>query len=87
MREFYTSFMREITCPECKGKRLKPESLAVTVGGKNIAEVTEMSVIEALNFFKTLRLSEREKVIAEKVVNEIVKRLKFLMDVGLVSII
>ncbi|MGQ4894785.1 MAG: excinuclease ABC subunit UvrA [Candidatus Njordarchaeia archaeon] len=83
MREFYTSFMREITCPECKGKRLKPESLAVTVGGKNIAEVTEMSVIEALNFFKTLRLSEREKVIAEKVVNEIVKRLKFLMDVGL----
>ena len=70
-------------CPECGGKRLKPEALAVTIGGKNIDEVTKMSVKDAKNFFASLELSERENAIARLVLREINERLGFLVDVGL----
>ena len=70
-------------CPECKGKRLRPEALAVTVGGLNIDEVTKMSVVEARDFFASLELSERDKAIARLVLREINERLGFLVDVGL----
>lgn len=70
-------------CPECKGKRLRPEALAVTVGGLNIDEVTQMSIVEARNFFSSLELTDREKAIARLILREINERLGFLVDVGL----
>lgn len=70
-------------CPSCHGKRLRPEVLAVTVGGKSIAEVSDMSVAACLEFFKGLQLSEKDAVIAEQILKEIVSRLSFLKDVGL----
>ena len=76
-------YMREIPCPTCGGKRLKPESLSVTVGGKNIVELTQLSVTEALAFLDTLELSEREKLIAGRVLKEVRERLGFLNSVGL----
>jgi excinuclease ABC subunit A len=75
--------MSEEPCPECHGKRLKKESLAVTVGGINIAELTDMSVTDCLDFFENLQLTEREKFIAERVIKEIKNRLGFLKSVGL----
>lgn len=75
--------MNEIKCPECKGNRLKKESLSVTVGGKNIIELTELSVSEALDFLSALTLTEREKMIAERILKEIKERLGFLKSVGL----
>ncbi len=75
--------MSDELCPECKGKRLKKESLAVTVGGKNIAELTDMSVTECLNFFRNLELTEREEYIAARIIKEISNRLGFLQNVGL----
>ncbi|MBQ2823492.1 MAG: excinuclease ABC subunit UvrA [Oscillospiraceae bacterium] len=75
--------MTEEACPDCHGHRLKKESLAVTVGGKNISELTELSVSECINFFKELELTEREKFIAGRIVKEINDRLGFLMSVGL----
>ena len=75
--------MSEEACPDCHGHRLKKESLAVTVGGKNISELTELSVSECINFFNELELTEREKFIAERIVKEINDRLGFLMSVGL----
>lgn len=75
--------MNEIKCPECKGQRLKKESLSVTVGGMNIMEFTELSVSEALNFINKLTLSDREKMIAERILKEIKERLGFLKSVGL----
>lgn len=76
-------YMREIPCPACGGKRLKPESLSVTVGGKNIVELTQLSVTEALAFLDTLELSEREKLVAGRVLKEVRERLGFLNSVGL----
>ncbi len=76
-------YMREIPCPACGGKRLKPESLSVTVGGKNIVELTQLSVTEALEFLDTLELSEREKLVAGRVLKEVRERLGFLNSVGL----
>src|SRR5690606_8577046 len=72
-------------CPACKGGRLRPESLAVTVGGLNIMELTRLSVREALAFFSRLEseLTERERTIAHQVLKEIRARLGFLLDVGL----
>ncbi|MBE3519476.1 MAG: excinuclease ABC subunit UvrA [Firmicutes bacterium] len=70
-------------CPACHGTRLRPEALAVTVGDKNIAEVTDMSVDEALSFVNSLRLTPREEAIAGQVLKEIRARLTFLRDVGL----
>lgn len=78
--EEYMSFK---PCPACNGTRLRPEALAVTVGDKNIAEVTAMSVEQALSFFTSLRLTPREEAIAGQVLKEIRARLTFLRDVGL----
>ena len=74
--------MREVPCRACKGARLKPTSLAVTVGGKNIAEVSAMPIDAAAEFLGHLDLTERERQIAERVLKEINERLKFLLDVG-----
>ncbi|WP_312653825.1 excinuclease ABC subunit UvrA [Aminipila sp.] len=76
-------YMRIIPCETCKGKRLKPEVLAVTVGGKNIAEVSEMSIREAIEFIKELQLNNTEQMIAQQILKEIKARLGFLIDVGL----
>ena len=83
-RERFEGFMREVPCLACDGARLKPISLAVTVGGKNIAEICAMPVDEASAFLREdLDLSPREKQIAERVIKEINERLRFLLDVGL----
>ncbi|MGN0677786.1 MAG: excinuclease ABC subunit UvrA, partial [Ruminococcus sp.] len=83
MKSELESCMTESECPECHGKRLKPESLAVTVGGINIYELTQMSVRDCLEFFTNLQLSETEKLIGEKIIREICERLGFLKSVGL----
>ena len=70
-------------CPDCNGMRLKPEVLAVTVGGKNIAELSDMSVTDALDFINSLELTEKEAAIAKQILKEIRERLSFLIDVGL----
>ena len=76
-------FIREEPCTTCHGARLRPEMLAVTVGGKSIWEVCEMSCREALAFFEGLELTEREEFIGRAIVKEICERLRFLVDVGL----
>lgn len=83
MKEYYESFMSQTPCPVCQGKRLKKESLAVTVGGKNIHEICLMSVRECMAFFHNLELKPRDAAIAAQILKEIRARLKFLMDVGL----
>lgn len=83
MRKHYERYIREVPCPTCHGARLKPEYLAVTVGGKNIWEVCQMSCRESLEFFQGLRLSEREHLIGARIVKEIVARLQFMVNVGL----
>lgn len=75
--------MREIPCNTCHGKRLRKEMLAVTVGGKNIDEVCSMPVTEELEFFRNLKLSEKDRLIAEQILKEINARLLFLQNVGL----
>ncbi len=75
--------MNEVKCPECKGERLKKESLSVTVGGINIIDFTKMSISEALDFINNLDLTEREEMIAKGILKEIKERLGFLMSVGL----
>ncbi|HHN82081.1 MAG TPA: excinuclease ABC subunit UvrA [Methanomicrobia archaeon] len=76
-------FMRFVPCPACKGKRLKDKVLAVKISGKNIIECTELSIKDALSFFDTLELTEKERYIARQVLKEIASRLSFLNDVGL----
>jgi excinuclease ABC subunit A len=83
MKEYYESFMSKTPCQSCQGKRLKKESLAVTIGNKNIAEVADMSVEDCMSFFSGLKLTEREELIANRVLKEIKARLGFLKDVGL----
>jgi excinuclease ABC subunit A len=82
-REKLEQFMREIPCRACKGARLRPETLAVTVAGSNIAELTQRSIRDTLAFVETIDLSERELMIAERLLKEIRERLRFLVDVGL----
>ncbi|HET8593727.1 MAG TPA: excinuclease ABC subunit UvrA [Intrasporangium sp.] len=82
-RERYEGFMREVPCPTCKGARLKPESLAVLVGGRSIADVCALSIDETKAFLDAVELSPRERQIAERVIKEIQARLGFLLDVGL----
>ena len=82
-REEIEQYMSALPCPECKGARLRPEALAVTVGGKNIWEVTKLTVREALEFFENLQLTEREEMIAHQILKEIKNRLQFMADVGL----
>jgi excinuclease ABC subunit A len=76
-------YMADKPCPACKGQRLKPESLAVTVAAQNIAEVCRLSISAAINFFDTLDLTEREQLIARGILKEIRERLQFMIDVGL----
>ena len=82
-RDEIQSCMSEINCPDCHGNRLNKESLSVTVGEKNISELCRLSVIDALDFFKNLHLSERDMFIADRIVKEINERLGFLESVGL----
>ena len=82
-RDKYEAYMRQTPCPVCSGSRLKPEVLAVTLGGKNIAQICEFSIAECAVFLKEISLSAREKKIAERVLKEVHARLGFLLDVGL----
>ncbi len=82
-REKYEAYMRETPCPACKGARLKPEVLAVTIGGKSIAEVCLLSIDDCATFLKGIELNSREAQIAERVMKEVHARLGFLLDVGL----
>lgn len=82
-RKYICKFMSDRKCHVCHGKRLRPEVLAVTVGGKSIADVVEMSIKDSYQFFLNLELTDREQFIAKEVLKEIRQRLKFLVDVGL----
>src|SRR5579884_3411058 len=83
MREQIEGYMREVPCPECDGARLRPESLAVTVSGRNIRELCDMSIGDAAAALNGLQLSERDHLIADRVLREIRARMQFLLDVGL----
>lgn len=83
MRQYIEDFMTISRCPSCHGTRLRSESLAVKIGGKNIAQVTEFSIKQAFEFFKNLKLSKNEQKIAEEMIKEIRRRLNFLVSVGL----
>lgn len=82
-RKYISKFMSDRKCHVCHGKRLRPEVLAVTVGGKSIADVVEMSIKDSYQFFLNLELTDREQFITKEVLKEIRQRLKFLVDVGL----
>ena len=82
-RERFEGFMREVPCPACAGSRLKPVSMSVTLGGKNIAEVCALPINESADFLRSLDLTARERQIGERVLKEIQERLNFLLDVGL----
>ncbi len=83
MKAAYEEYMADEICPACRGKRLKPEALAVTVGGRNLAEVSEMSVRDCRDFFRGLKMGEQASLIAAPILREIDARLGFLGDVGL----
>ena len=83
MRADIEECMSETPCPACKGRRLKDSALAVTVGGMNIAQFTDLSVVKALDFIESLELTAKEQLIAERIIKEIRSRLGFLRDVGL----
>ena len=83
MRESYEAYMSTTPCPKCKGARLKPEVLSITIGDKNIKQVTDMTIAEASEFFKNLKFTEREEIIAKQIMKELHARLGFLLDVGL----
>jgi len=82
-REKYEDYMREVPCPACAGARLKPISLAVTLGGKSIAEIAALPIGDCADFLKGLKLAARERAIADRVLKEVNERLAFLVDVGL----
>ena len=82
-RDRYEGYMREVPCPTCHGARLRPEVLAVTIGGRSIAEVCAMPLSESAGFLDSVEFTAREKQIAERVIKEIDARLGFLLDVGL----
>lgn len=83
IREWVESFMNTVTCPTCGGGRLKKESLSVNFQGKNISEVTSLSIIQCEDFFRRVKLSGRESIIAKPILKEITSRIKFLLNVGL----
>lgn len=83
MRGEYEEYMTNIQCPDCHGQRLRPEVLAITVGGKNISQLTKLSVAEIQTFFSELALSGREEMIGQRILKEVNARIGFLMDVGL----
>ncbi len=82
-QEEYEQYMTDITCPTCGGKRLKPEVLAVTIGGKSISDLTEMSIKNIISFFNEQNFTPRQLAIGEAILNEIKARLDFLASVGL----
>jgi excinuclease ABC subunit A len=82
-RERYEGYMREVPCPECGGARLKPESLAVLVGGRSISQVCALAIADCAKFLQDVDFTPRERQIAERVIREIDARLGFLLDVGL----
>ncbi len=83
VRNWMEEFMKEIPCPVCGGKRLKPESLSILIDGHSIIELTEIPVDREFRFFESLSFSEREEIIARQIVKEIVARLSFLKNVGI----
>lgn len=83
MKSEIEKYMSSISCPECKGTRLRQESLAVTIGGFSIAEVCNMSVHKIKDFFNSIELTEKQKIISKLVLKEVRERLEFLVDVGL----
>ncbi len=83
VREQIEGYMREVPCNACGGSRLKPLSLAVTIDGRNLAELCDLSIGEAAKVLEELRLSERDRLIAERVIKEVNARMGFLLDVGL----
>lgn len=83
MKEYYNRYMQVTPCPVCQGARLRPEVLAVTVGGMNIDQVTHLSIHQAHDFFKALTFSQAAAEIARPVLREVLARLQFLLDVGL----
>jgi excinuclease ABC subunit A len=83
IKEWLEKFMSQKPCEDCGGKRLRPEALAVTVGGRNIWELSGLSVIDSLKFFETVRLSDTEKEISRQILKEIRARLGFMQNVGL----
>jgi len=83
VREEIEDYMVITPCPDCRGKRLKPQSLSIKINEKNIAEIAEFSVKNALNFFKNLKLFEKEKIVTKDIIKEIIRRLEFLNSVGL----
>ena len=83
MRDFYEYYMTESPCEACHGARLKKESLAVTVGGKNIQELTDMPIAKIQNFVNNLKIDRTKTLIANQILKELNKRLQFLVDVGL----
>lgn len=83
IKQEYETFMTTVPCEECKGKRLKPEILAVTVGGQNIADITEYSIGKLIDFIDNLDITDRQKKIGAQIIKEIRGRLSFLMNVGL----
>ena len=83
VKEDMETFMSKIECPECKGARLKPESIAVTVAGKSIVEATHLSIKDALDFFRSIEFNQKDSIIAKQIMKEIFDRLGFLINVGL----
>jgi excinuclease ABC subunit A len=83
VRQDIEKYMSQSACPVCKGSRHKQEALLITVGSRNISEISSVSVAETLKFFENIKLNEREKIIADKILKEIRNRLGFLNDVGL----
>ncbi|MHB1907509.1 MAG: excinuclease ABC subunit UvrA [Nitrososphaerales archaeon] len=83
MKEWYSKYLSNQECPSCNGERFKPEILGVTVGGKSISQVSSLSIRQAIEFFGSLNLSEKEKLIAVQILKEINNRLRFLLNVGL----
>ncbi len=81
--EIYTRYMKEIKCPQCKGKRLKDEALSVFIAGKNIAEISDMTIDEINEFFNKLELTQSQKEISKLIMKEIKSRISFLINVGL----
>ena len=83
MKDAYREYIKQVPCPVCGGKRLKPEVLSVTVNEKSIADVCDMPILEIIVFLNSIKLSEAEKIIASRIFKELTARLRFLVDVGL----
>lgn len=83
MKAEYEKYMATLVCPACNGTRYKKEPLSVLIGGKNIAQVSEMAIIDTIRFFEKLKLTDKQRLIADRVLKELLSRLKFLKNVGL----